>query len=194
MCRSSAVMYVTVPYNKVLFYVLFFLTSQSHVDFVISLIWAGIGMKKCLLPLLFLRSQRILSRWPIINICICLQGMNLLWIAPMAYHPHTGFHYSKLLTYLPYDSGNFSNISGMGWVGVFLGASDTSRCCATHIQYPLASESFSRRMRKSSLNYSSPCGINPLCQVLQNIASALVANFIRWYSIVITNVNSIPSV
>jgi len=151
-------------------------------------------MENCLLPLLFLRSQSILSRCPIIHIHICLQDMNLSWIAPVAFHPHTGFHYSKLLTYLSYDYCSFSNISGMGWVGVFLGASDTSTCCATRIQYPLASESFSRRMRKSSLNYSSQCGIIPLCQVLQNIASALVAIFIRWYSSVITNINSVPSV
>jgi hypothetical protein len=31
--RSNAVMYVTVPYNKVLFSILYFLTSQSEVDF-----------------------------------------------------------------------------------------------------------------------------------------------------------------
>ena len=49
----------------------------------------------CLLPLLFLRSLSILSCSPIINICICLQDMNLSWIRPMAYHPHTGFHYFK---------------------------------------------------------------------------------------------------
>jgi len=35
----------------------------------------------------------------------------------MAYHPHTVFHYFKILTYLPYDCGNFSNILGMGWGG-----------------------------------------------------------------------------
>jgi len=51
-----------------------------------------------------------------INICICLQDVNLSWIGPM-YNQHAGFHYSKLLTYLPYDCGNFSNISGMGWGG-----------------------------------------------------------------------------
>jgi len=31
----------------------------------------------------------------------------------MEYHPHTGFHYSKLLIYLCHDYGSFSNISGM---------------------------------------------------------------------------------
>jgi hypothetical protein len=71
----------------------------------------------CLLPLLFLRSLSILSCSPIINICNCLQDMNLCWIGPMAYHAHTGFHYSKLCTYLPYDCGKLSNISGMGLGG-----------------------------------------------------------------------------
>jgi hypothetical protein len=36
MWRSNAVMYVTVPYNKVLFIILYFLTSQSEVDFEIA--------------------------------------------------------------------------------------------------------------------------------------------------------------
>jgi len=31
----------------------------------------------------------------------------------MAQHTHTKFHYSKLLSYLSYDYGNFSNISGI---------------------------------------------------------------------------------
>jgi len=31
----------------------------------------------------------------------------------MEYHPHTGFHYSILLTYLLYDYSSFINISGM---------------------------------------------------------------------------------
>jgi len=35
----------------------------------------------------------------------------------MAYHPHTRFHYSKLLTYLSYDYGRFNNISGMDFGG-----------------------------------------------------------------------------
>jgi hypothetical protein len=34
--RSNAVMYVTVPYNKVLFCFLHLLTSESEVDFGIS--------------------------------------------------------------------------------------------------------------------------------------------------------------
>ena len=78
---------------------------------------AGGGMKNCLLPLLFLRSLSILSGCHIAKISICLQDMKLWWIGPMAYHPQIGFHYSKLLTHLPYDCGNFSNISGMGWCG-----------------------------------------------------------------------------
>jgi len=31
----------------------------------------------------------------------------------MEYHPHTGFHYSKLLTYPSHDYVIFINISGM---------------------------------------------------------------------------------
>ena len=150
-------------------------------------VWAGGGTKNCLLPLLFLRSQSVLPGCPIINIHICLQDMNLSWIAPMAYHAHTGFPYSRLLTYLPYDCGNFSSISGMGLVGV-LGASGTSRCCAPCIQYPMASQSFWRRIRKSSWHCSSKCSIIPFCQVLQNITSVLVAVFIREYSSVIRNI------
>ena len=38
MWRSNAFMYVTVPYNKVLFSILYFLTSQSEVDFGIALL------------------------------------------------------------------------------------------------------------------------------------------------------------
>jgi hypothetical protein len=33
------------------------------------------------------------------------------------HHPHTGFHYSRLRTYLSYGNGSFSNISGMDLVG-----------------------------------------------------------------------------
>jgi len=39
----------------------------------------------------------------------------------MEYYPHTGFHYSKLLTYLCHDYGIFSNISGQIYVGVSKG-------------------------------------------------------------------------
>jgi len=49
------------------------------------------------LPLLLLRSLSILSGCHI-NICFGNQDMKLWWIGPMAYHPHTKFHYSKLLT------------------------------------------------------------------------------------------------
>jgi len=38
MWRSNAVMYVTVPYNKILFSILYFLISQSEVDFGITLV------------------------------------------------------------------------------------------------------------------------------------------------------------
>jgi hypothetical protein len=39
MWRSNAVVYVTVPYNKVFFFLYFvFLTSQSEVDFGIDLV------------------------------------------------------------------------------------------------------------------------------------------------------------
>ena len=66
-----------------------------------------------LLPLLFVSSLSILSGCPIINICGGHQDMKLWWIWPMAYHPHTGFYYPKLLTYLSHDFCSFSNISGM---------------------------------------------------------------------------------
>jgi hypothetical protein len=51
-----------------------------------------------------------------VNIFGCHQDMKLLWIGPIAYK-HTGFYYSKLLTYLSYVCGSFSNISGInfGW-------------------------------------------------------------------------------
>jgi hypothetical protein len=38
MWRSNAVMYVTVPYKKVLFSILIFFTSQSELDFGIALV------------------------------------------------------------------------------------------------------------------------------------------------------------
>jgi len=79
-------------------------------------------------------------------------------------------------------------------VGVYLGWSGTGRCCATCSQYPLASELFSSSISKSSWNYSSHCGIIPLCQVLQKVTSVLVAVFIRQYSSVIINITSVPSV
>jgi hypothetical protein len=53
-----------------------------------------------LLPLLFLRTASILSGCPIISICSCYKDMNLSWIWLIVYHPHTRFHYCKLLTYL----------------------------------------------------------------------------------------------
>jgi len=44
MWSSNAIMYVTVPYNKVLFSILYFLTSQSEVDFGIALIFAAVHL------------------------------------------------------------------------------------------------------------------------------------------------------
>jgi len=38
MWRSNAVMYLTVPYNKILFSILYFLSSQSEFDFGIALV------------------------------------------------------------------------------------------------------------------------------------------------------------
>ena len=35
----------------------------------------------------------------------------------MEYHPHSGFHYCKLLKYLCYDYGTFINISGINLDG-----------------------------------------------------------------------------
>ena len=67
----------------------------------------------CVLPVMFLR---FLSS-PIVNIRSCLQDLNLSWIGPMEYHPHSGFHYSKLLKYLCYDYGMFINISGINLDG-----------------------------------------------------------------------------
>ena len=72
---------------------------------------------RSLLPLLSHRSLSVLSGCPIINICSCLQDMKLLWIGPLAYHPLTRFHYSKILNYLCDDYGSFSTISGMDFGG-----------------------------------------------------------------------------
>ena len=79
------------------------------------------------------------------------------------------------------------------WVGVYLGRSVTGRC-STCSQYPLASELFSSSIRKSSLSYSSQCGIILLCQVLQKVTFVLFAVFIRQYSSVIRNITSVPSI
>jgi hypothetical protein len=53
-----------------------------------------------------------LSDCHIINIR-CFNQDRKLWIRPMLYHPHTGFRYSKLPSYLSYDYGSFINISVM---------------------------------------------------------------------------------
>jgi len=39
MWRSNAVMYVPVPYNKIMFFILYFFTVQSEVDFGIALVY-----------------------------------------------------------------------------------------------------------------------------------------------------------
>ena len=65
------------------------------------------------LPLMFLKSLCVLSGCPVINIHSCHQDRELSWVGPMEYHPHTGFHYSKLLTYLCHYYSSFSNISGL---------------------------------------------------------------------------------
>jgi stress-induced morphogen len=51
---------------------------------------------------------------------------------------------------------------------------------------------FWRNIRKSSWNYRSQCGIIPLCQVVQNMATVLVAVFIWEYSRFIRNITSDP--
>ena len=65
------------------------------------------------LPLLFLKSLSILSGCPVINIHSCHQDRRLSWVGPMEYHPHTGFHYSKVLSCMFHDYVSFINISGM---------------------------------------------------------------------------------
>jgi hypothetical protein len=74
-----------------------------------------------LLPLLFVRSVSILSGCPIINICGGHQDMKLWWIWPMAYHPHTGFYYSKLLTCLSHDFCSLTIFQAWIWMGVSIG-------------------------------------------------------------------------
>ena len=148
----------------------------------------------CLLLLLFLRSLSILSCSLIITyifaskICIC-----------------AGFDPWHIIHILVFITPNYWHICLMflvtlaifwTWVGVgvYLGRSGTGRCFATCNQYPLASELFSSSISKSSWNYSSQCGIIPLCQVLQKFISVLVAVFIRQYSSVIRNIKSVRSV
>ena len=64
-------------------------------------------------PLLFLKSLCIFSGCSIITLSSCHQDRKLPWFGPIEYHPHSGFHYSKLLTHLCYDYSSFSNISGL---------------------------------------------------------------------------------
>ena len=69
------------------------------------------------LPLMSLKSPSILSGCLIVNIHSCHQDRKLSWVGPMEYHPHAGFHYSKLLTYLCHDYSSFRNISGLDLCG-----------------------------------------------------------------------------
>jgi len=66
-----------------------------------------------LLTLMFPKSLSIWSGCPIFNIHSCYQDRMLSWVGPMEYHPHSGFHYSKLVTYFCHDCSSFRNISGM---------------------------------------------------------------------------------
>ena len=59
------------------------------------------------LPLLFLSSLSIISGCPVIKICSCYQYRKLYWVWSTEFHPHIGFHSSKLLTYLCH---NYSNL------------------------------------------------------------------------------------
>jgi len=61
----------------------------------------------CVLPLLFLRSLRIVSGCHIINICGGHQVL-INWIHGVS--STYRFNHSKLLTYLSYEYGSFSNI------------------------------------------------------------------------------------
>ena len=148
----------------------------------------------CLLPLLFLRFLSILSCSPIITYVFASK----IWIC-VELNPWLIIHILCFITpnCLPICLiivVTWAIFQVWDWVGVYLGRSGTGRCCATCSQYPLASELFSSSISKSSWNYSSQCGIIPLCQVLQEITSVLVAVFIRQYSSVIRNIASVPSV
>jgi len=58
-----------------------------------------------------------LSGRPVVDVFGGHQDMKLLCIGPMAYHTHTRYYYFKFLTYLLYDYGSCSNISGIGFGG-----------------------------------------------------------------------------
>jgi hypothetical protein len=58
MWRSNAVMYVTVSYNKTLFSVLYFLTSQSEVDFGITHIYSDFTLVLCELKTMFITASQ----------------------------------------------------------------------------------------------------------------------------------------
>jgi hypothetical protein len=56
--RSNAVMCVTVRYNKVLFSSLYFLSSQSEVDFGISHIYSDFTLVLCELKTMFITASQ----------------------------------------------------------------------------------------------------------------------------------------
>jgi len=72
------------------------------------------------LPLLFLRSLGIFSGCHIINICGGHQHTKLRLIGPMSCHPHTGFHYCKLLTCLMIMAA-LATFKAWIWVGFGIG-------------------------------------------------------------------------
>jgi len=93
-------------------------TVQNHSWFTPPTILSIHIAVNSVLSLLFFRSVSIFSGCPIIDICRDHQDMKLWWIEPIAYHPHTRFRYSKLLTYLSHEYCSFSNISGMDFGGI----------------------------------------------------------------------------
>jgi hypothetical protein len=80
------------------------------------------------LPLVFLKSLSILSGCPIFNIYSCHQYRKLCWVGLIEYHPHTRFHYCKLLTSLCHDSSSLAIFQAWIFMGVSIGR------CLTAIQ------------------------------------------------------------
>ena len=62
----------------------------------------------------------LLALCHIINIHCCHKDMKL-WIRPSSYHPHTGFHISKFLSYLSYDLEALPVFQAWIWVWVHIG-------------------------------------------------------------------------
>jgi len=144
------------------------------------------------LPLLSIRPLSVLSCCPIINICAYLQDMKLSWIWLWLFVHIQGFTTPNFLTICLMIVATLAIFQVWVGLGVYPGWSGTGRCCATCIQYRLASELFLSSIRKSSCNYSTQCCIIPLCHVLQKVTSVLVAVFIRECSRGIRNITSVP--